>query len=116
MGADRSRHVTWTGLEVRDAERYARYRAEMAPLLEHHGGRFEHDFEVARVLAPSAGKRINRVFALSFPDAGARERFFGDARYRRIRAAHFEPAVASREELAVFTQRLPGPHSRASST
>src|SRR5512145_2240921 len=103
MGAEQARHVTWTGLEVRDAERYARYRAEMAPLLGRYGGRFEHDFEVARVLRSSASPRINRVFALSFPDAGARERFFADPRYRRIRSEHFEPAVASREELAVFT-------------
>src|SRR5512145_2626072 len=100
MGAEATRHVTWTGLEVRDAERYARYRAEMTPLLARYGGRFDHDFEVARVLVSSASPRTNRVFALSFPDAAARERFFADPHYRRIRAEHFEPAVASREDLS----------------
>lgn len=99
MAAEGARHVTWTGLEVRDAARYARYRGLIAPLLEEFGGRFEHDFAVAGVLASHASPRINRVFALSFPDPGSRARFFADARYRRIRAEWFEPAVASHEAL-----------------
>jgi len=51
------------------------------------------------VLASHASPRINRVFALSFPDPASRARFFADARYRRIRAKWFEPAVASHEVL-----------------
>jgi len=100
MAVDASRHVTWMGLEVTDAARYARYRAGMKPLLEAFGGCFEHDFAVARVLKSSASPRINRVFALSFPDSPSRARFFRDARYLRIRAEHFAPAVASSEELS----------------
>jgi uncharacterized protein (DUF1330 family) len=99
MAADTARHVTWMGLEVRDAARYARYRARMAPILESFGGRFEHDFAVAGVLSPGASPRINRVFALSFPDAATRARFFADEGYRRIRGEWFEPAVASSEVL-----------------
>lgn len=99
MAAEATRHVVWVGLEVTDDALYARYRAEMTPLLEAHGGRFDHDFAVARVLRSSGSDRINRVFALSFPDRGAHTRFFADERYRRVREAYFEPAVASRAEL-----------------
>jgi uncharacterized protein (DUF1330 family) len=109
MAVDASRHVTWMGLEVTDAERYARYRAAMKPVLETFGGRFDHDFAVARVLTSSASPRINRVFALSFPDAASRARFFRDPRYLGIRAEHFVPAVASSEELSAS----PDPPDRA---
>src|SRR5262245_60692304 len=106
MPADASRHVTWTGLEVTDEAGYARYRTGVTSILEAYGGRFDHDFAVSRVLTSSASPRSNRVFAISFPDAEARAGFFGDARYRRVRAEHFEPAVGSRAELAAFTTSL----------
>jgi uncharacterized protein (DUF1330 family) len=80
MPVEARRQHTLMGLEVRDPELYARYRSAMRPLLEARGGRFEHDFEVARVLVSSASTRMNRVFVLSFPDAAAREGFFGDPR------------------------------------
>jgi len=38
------------GLLVVDNEKYAQYRAEIQSLLEAHGGRFRHDFEVAPYL------------------------------------------------------------------
>jgi uncharacterized protein (DUF1330 family) len=100
MAADAPRHLVWVGLEVTDEALYARYRAGMMPILVEHGGRFDHDFVVSRVLVSTGSDRINRVFALSFPDRAARARFFGDERYRRVRAACFDPAVASRAELA----------------
>ena len=102
MAADASRHVLWMGLEVTDPVRYARYRAGMAPILAAHGGRFEHDFEVSKVLSSNASGRINRVFAISFPDAAVRKRFFADEHYRRVRAELFEPAVASAEALGAL--------------
>jgi hypothetical protein len=55
MPVETRRRQTLMGLEARDPEPYARYRSAMHPLLEAQGGRFEHDFEVARVLASSAG-------------------------------------------------------------
>lgn len=94
--------VTWLGLEVRDEAEYARYRAAMTPIRERYGGRFEHDFAIARVLQSSASERINRVFAHSFPDAEKRAAFYADPAYQRVRAAHFEPAVASTHRLALF--------------
>jgi uncharacterized protein (DUF1330 family) len=93
MREDGSRHVILMGLQVTDESSYARYRAGMTPILESHGGRFGHDFEVARVL--KGDPRINRVFTISFPDRWSRERFFADESYRAVRARFFEPAVAS---------------------
>jgi uncharacterized protein (DUF1330 family) len=97
MAAERV--VTWLGLEVRDRERYARYREGMTPILERYGGRFDHDFVVAQVLRSTGSPRINRVFAISFPGVEARARFYADASYRLVRAEHFEPAVVSIDEL-----------------
>ena len=107
MGVEPPRHATLMGLEVTNAAGYARYRAGMTPILETFGGRFEHDFVVAEVLHSSAGKRINRVFVLSFPDADARARFFADPAYRRVRAEHFEPSVAQSSVLATFAMGVP---------
>src|SRR5262245_28001779 len=98
--AAEARYVVWLGLEVKDPAGYARYREEMAPILAAHGGRFEHDFEVAKVLKSSASPRINRVFAMSFPNEDLRKRFLADAQYQRVRAAWFAPSVASSEQLS----------------
>src|SRR5262245_54228614 len=103
MAVDAPRYVLLMALEVRDGELYARYRQAMAPILESHGGRFEHDFAVSRVLKSSAGERINRVFAMSFPEGAAAARFFGDPAYLEIRARLFEPSVASVAQLAKFS-------------
>lgn len=102
MPGDGSRHVRLMALEVRDGESYARYRREMAPILESCGGRFDHDFAVSKVLTSSAGDRINRVFVMSFPERTDADRFFEDPAYREIRARLFEPAVASAAQLAAF--------------
>jgi uncharacterized protein (DUF1330 family) len=96
------RVVAWLGLEVRDDAEYARYRAAMRPILARYGGRFEHDFLIARVLESSASDRINRLFALSFPSAERRAAFYADPEYVRVRAQHYEPSVASAHRLALF--------------
>jgi len=101
MPAERGSYVILMGLEVTDDASYARYRVGMTPILESHGGSFGCDFVVAKVLkGPS--ERLNRVFTMSFPDRGARERFFADPRYRAVRAEYFEPAVARAIVLAEF--------------
>ena len=66
------------GLLVVDHEKYAQYRAEIAPLLAAAGGRFRYDFEVARTLKSEAEHDINRVFVLRFPDRASKESFFAD--------------------------------------
>ena len=103
MAADRGRHVVLMGLEVTDYASYARYPAGMKPILESYGGSFGCDFVVAEVLkGPS--ERLNRVFTIAFPDRTTQARFFADARYRAVRAEHFEPAVAQAVVLAEFDE------------
>ena len=92
------------GLWVVDQEKYARYRAEMTPLLEAAGGRFRYDFEVARTLKGEAGHDINRVFVIQFPDRASKERFFADSRYVEISGARlFDTSVEGRATIAEYT-------------
>jgi uncharacterized protein (DUF1330 family) len=81
------------GLLVADHQKYAQYRAEIAPLLESIGGRFRFDFEVARTLKSEVDHEINRLFVIQFPDRASKERFFVDSQYLEIRARLFEKAV-----------------------
>ncbi len=90
------------GLLVVDHERYAQYRAEIAPLLEAAGGKFRYDFEVARTLKSESGHEINRVFVIQFPDRAGKERFFQDSHYREIRSRLFEEAVKGTSILAEY--------------
>ena len=92
-----------TALFVADPDKYAQYRAEIAPLLKAAGGAFRYDFEIARTLKSEAGHEINRVFILRFPDRGAKERFFTDRRYLEIRARLFETAVRRMTTIAEHT-------------
>jgi len=90
------------GLLVGNHEQYAQYRAEITPLLQAAGGRFRYDFEVARTLKREAEHDINRLFLLQFPDRAGKERFFGDAQYREIRARLYEKAVKGTTIIAEY--------------
>jgi uncharacterized protein (DUF1330 family) len=90
------------GLFVADHQKYAQYRAEIAPLLEAAGGRFRYDFEIARTLKSEAGQEINRLFVLQFPDRASKERFFADPRYIEIRACLFESSVEHVTTIAQY--------------
>lgn len=81
------------GVNIVDQEAYARYRAEMTPILESMGGGFRFDCEVSRVLKNEKGDAVNRVFVIGFPDRVTKERFFSDARYLDIRERWFTKAV-----------------------
>jgi uncharacterized protein (DUF1330 family) len=81
------------GLFVVDHEKYAQYRAAIAPLLQEYRAGFSYDFEVARTLKTEASHEINRLFVIRFPDRSSRELFFADPRYVAIRAALFVPSV-----------------------
>ena len=96
------RYVVVMGLEVTDDASYARYREGMTPILQSLGGSFVYDFVVSKVLKGDG--RINRVFAISYPDRAARTRLYDDERYRAVRREFFEPAVASTTLLAEFSQ------------
>jgi|GEM_PF-144229 len=93
------RFAMLVGLEVTDDAVYARYRAAMKPILHRMGGAFTCDFRVSEVLAGdvtgAVDPRVNRVFALSFPDASARDAFFGDPEYLAAKREFFERSVGA---------------------
>src|SRR5215472_15156104 len=80
-------------LFVADKDKYAQYRAEIAPLLEAAGGTFRYDFEVAKALKSEVSDDINRVFILRFPDRETKECFFTHSQYLEIHARLFDAAV-----------------------
>lgn len=90
------------GLFLKDQEKYAQYRAAIAPLLERAGCGFRYDFEVARTLKSETDHDINRVFILRFPDRAGKERFFADPQYLVIRGRLFENAVQHTVILAEY--------------
>ena len=104
-GGSQAMHAhAWMGLWVEDSERYARYRAEMLPLLRAVEGYFGHDFDVCRVHRSESGDAINRVFSICFPTRETREALFADPDCQRARAAHFEPSVSRSARLACFDE------------
>jgi uncharacterized protein (DUF1330 family) len=88
------------GLEVKDAARYAEYRARMTPMLHARGGAFGIDLEVSRVLKGPTDAALNRVFSIEFPSRAASDGFFADASYLAVRSEWFEPAVGRVVRLA----------------
>ena len=90
------------GLLVVDHEKYAQYRAAIAPLLDAAGGRFRYDVEVARTLRSEAGHDVNRLFVIQFPDRSTKERFFADSQYLAIRRRLFEPSVERSVVIAEY--------------
>ena len=90
------------GLQVTDEAGYLQYRKAMRPILESYGGGFRYDFRVSEVLQTQAEHEINRVFAIFFRDKDARERFFADAAYQKIRQRYFDPAVNGSTVIASY--------------
>ena len=82
------------GVQVTDETGYARYRAEMTPLLNAHGGRFVLDVRVAEVLRAPSPLAFNRLFTIRFPSARQRDAFFAHPDYLAVRARWFEPSVS----------------------
>ena len=90
------------GLHVTDPAGYQRYRDGMTPILTRMGGGFRYDFVVEKALKSEATHPINRVFAIYFPDRATMKAFFADPEYKKIRANHFEPAVAGTTVIAEY--------------
>lgn len=86
-------HEIIVAMHVTDPAGYARYRAGMTPILQTYGGGFRYDLVVSETLASAAPHPINRVFALFFRDRPAREAFFADPGYARVRSEHFTGSV-----------------------
>ena len=90
------------GLQVADEGTYARYRAEMTPLLEAHGGRFLVDVRVAEILRAPSGSPFNRLFTIRFPSRRQRDAFFTHPDYLAIRGRLFQPSVSSIVQLGAY--------------
>ncbi len=82
------------GVHVVDEAGYAKYRAEMTPLLQAYGGRFVVDVRATEVLLAPAPGAFNRLFAIRFPSRQNRDAFFADQDYVAIRTRLFEPSVS----------------------
>lgn len=82
------------GVHVVDEAGYAKYRAEMTPILEAYGGRFVVDVRTSEVLRAPAAGAFNRLFTIRFPSRQKREAFFADPDYLAIRTRLFETSVA----------------------
>jgi uncharacterized protein (DUF1330 family) len=82
------------GVHVVDEAGYAKYRAEMTPLLEAYGGRFVVDVRTTEVLRAPAPGAFNRLFTIRFPSRQSRDAFFADHDYVAIRTRLFEPSVS----------------------
>lgn len=102
-------HVDVFALHVTDEESYRKYRAGMTPLLHEMGGDFGFDLRVGEVLKNPTGKSFNRVFSIAFTSVAARNAFFADARYLKVRATYFEGAVGDRTHLGQLLAGVPLP-------
>ncbi|WDE01518.1 DUF1330 domain-containing protein [Thalassomonas actiniarum] len=89
-------------LEVIDDENYQAYRQAMKPILTTYGGGFGADFRVSEVLLPQESPNINRVFTIYFRDEAAKNDFFADGDYLKVKAEYFETSVASTRILASY--------------
>ncbi len=86
-------HQLVIAMNVTDPERYAKYRAGMTPILTRHQGSFGYDFTIATTHKSAAPHPVTRVFTMRFPNKAARDAFFSDPEYAKVRAEHFAPAV-----------------------
>lgn len=93
------------GVRVIDEAGYARYRAEMAPLLEAHGGRFILDVRVAEILRAPSPTTFNRLFTIRFPSVRHRDAFFADPDYLAVCSRLFEPSVSEMARLGDYFVR-----------
>ncbi|GDY26851.1 DUF1330 domain-containing protein [Agarivorans sp. Toyoura001] len=83
------------GLHVLDDDMYLQYRDAMKPILSSYGGGFGYDFKVSEVLRPEENRDINRVFTIYFSERSAKEAFFANPEYLKVRERYFEGSVAS---------------------
>ena len=89
-------------LHITDAQRYARYRDEIRPLLAQAAADFRLDFEVSRVMRPVDQPGFNRLFVLTFPNQTAKQAFFADPAYAQARTRHFPHCVAAFVTIAEY--------------
>jgi uncharacterized protein (DUF1330 family) len=104
----KQRYELLVGLHVTDQEGYTRYRQEMKPMLDVHGGSFTYDFTIDQALVNCATHPINRLFVISFPSEDARKAFFNDPAYRQVRETWFVPAVGGATIISTWLTQATG--------
>ena len=90
------------GMNVIDDEAYRSYRDGITPILKRYGGGFGYDLRVSEVLKSKTGAPINRVFTICFPSEDARDSFFSDDAYLKIKQKHFEKSVTHTTIMATY--------------
>jgi uncharacterized protein (DUF1330 family) len=90
------------GVNVTDDEGYTAYRAAMTPILKTYGGGFSHDFRVSEVLQSQTEAPINRVFTIFFRNDEAKDAFFADEEYVKVKRCYFEPSVSDTTIIATY--------------
>jgi len=90
------------GLHVTGESGYQQYRTQMMPILHSYGGDFRYDFRIGEVLVNGSPHPVNRVFVIRFPDQAAKEQFFANPAYLKIRKALFETSVNGVSVIAEF--------------
>jgi uncharacterized protein (DUF1330 family) len=100
------RRVVIMGLEVIDPVGYSLYCIRVRPILVAHGVRVEYDLVVDEVIESPGDVAINRVVALSFPDAAGEAAFYDDDAYCLLHATLYRRAVA--ETTVIGTFHAPG--------
>lgn len=96
------RRVVIMGLEVVDPVGYSLYCIRVRPILVAHGGRVEYDLVVEEVIESPGDVAINRVVALSFPDAAAEAAFYEDDAYCLLHATLYRRVVADTAVIGSF--------------
>jgi len=94
------------GLNVRDEKMYQDYREAMYPILEKKGGGFRYDFVVAETLKSQVSHDINRVFTIYFPNTEAKNSFFDNHEYKKIREKYFDDSVTDTVFIAEYQIEL----------
>jgi len=90
------------GLNVKDEKIYQDYRKAMYPLLEKVGGGFRYDFVVAKTLKSQVSHDINRVFTIYFPNTEAKNSFFSNQEYKKIKEKYFDNSVSDTAFIAEY--------------
>lgn len=65
----------------------------MTPILEKYGACFRYDFTVEKTLKSEVPHPINRVFIISFPDVNAKNDFFANEEYKKVKKEFYFHAV-----------------------
>jgi len=96
------RRVVIMALEVVDPVGYSLYRVHVQPILVRYGVRVEYDFVIEEVIESPCEAEVNRVIALSFPDAAGEAALLADEAYCRLQATLYVRAVRSTTVLGTY--------------